>query len=520
VPGERPWNPVEPLQQRLAYINATAMAVSWNTYTSLPDEEAVVYFGTDAWDLDRTAPARESTFETSRTFSRHAILADLKPGTEYHYRVAHTNCFGCSTIPTYSFTTARAAGDCTPYAVAIVADMGLMGPDGLTNSTGEGAGGALLDDETNTIQSMVQSLDAYEHIVHIGDLAYADYFLKASTQGFYGPENVLTNATAIVENYERLNEAWYDQITPLTSGRPYMVAVGNHESNCNNGGVKDKANNISYTAQICMPGQTNFTAYAEHWNMPGKPGPSQNFWYSYDVGMVHYVVLSFETDFGEGLFGPDEVGGTGKQMSGPRGKVGEQIEWLRRDLANVDRKKTPWVLAFGHRPWYVGLADGVCEPCRQAFEGILYEGNVDVVFTGHDHIYSRSVPMFNHTADPAGYDNPRAPTYITNGAGGHYDGLDKLDSPLPPNIAHGVDMTYGWSRLTFANATHMRHEFVASRNSSVLDEFWLFRAREEGTCDCGEEQPDKSSGHGKGHEEGHGHGKGKGKRDVLARLDG
>jgi hypothetical protein len=140
------------------------MAVSWNTYTSLPDEEAVVYFGTDAWDLDRTAPARESTFETSRTFSRHAILADLKPGTEYHYRVAHTNCFGCSTIPTYSFTTARAAGDCTPYAVAIVADMGLMGPDGLTNSTGEGAGGALLDDETNTIQSMVQSLDAYEHI--------------------------------------------------------------------------------------------------------------------------------------------------------------------------------------------------------------------------------------------------------------------------------------------------------------------------------------------------------------------
>lgn len=359
--------------------------------------------------------------------------------------------------------------------------------------------------------------------VHIGDLAYADYFLKASTQGFYGPENVLTNATAIVENYERLNEAWYDQITPLTSQRPYMVAVGNHESNCNNGGVKDKANNISYTAQICMPGQTNFTAYAEHWNMPGKPGPSQNFWYSYDVGMVHYVVLSFETDFGEGLFGPDEVGGTGKQMSGPRGKVGEQIEWLRQDLAKVDRKKTPWVLAFGHRPWYVGLADGVCEPCRQAFESILYEHNVDVVFTGHDHIYSRSVPMFNRellteeahpdTADPAGYDNPRAPTYITNGAGGHYDGLDRLDSPLPENIAHGVDMTYGWSRLTFANATHMRHEFVASRNSSVLDEFWLFRAREEGTCDCGEEQPDK------GHEKGHGHGKGKGKRDVLARLD-
>jgi hypothetical protein len=42
-----------------------------------------------------------------------------------------------------------------------------------------------------------------------------------------------------------------------------------------------------------MPGQTNFTAYvtnlkhdilmfsyAEHWNMPGAPDASQNFWYS------------------------------------------------------------------------------------------------------------------------------------------------------------------------------------------------------------------------------------------------
>lgn len=152
--------------------------------------------------------------------------------------------------------------------------------------------------------------------VHVGDLAYADYFLKASTQGFYGNDSILTNATAVVENYERLNEAFYDQITPLTAERPYMVAVGNHESNCDNGGVKDKTHNISYTQAICMPGQTNFTAYAEHWNMPGTPGPSQNFWYSYDVGMVHYVVLDFETDFGEGLYGPDEVGGTGKQMSG------------------------------------------------------------------------------------------------------------------------------------------------------------------------------------------------------------
>lgn len=97
-----------------------------------------------------------------------------------------------------------------------------------------------------------------------------------------------------------------------------------------------------------------------------------------------------------------------------------------------------------------------------------------------------------------------------------------LDSPLPENIAHGIDGVYGWSRLTFANATHMRHEFVAARNSSVLDEFWLVRAREEGTCASGQDgHPGNGDGHHKGHGKGHGkgNGHGKGKRDVLARLD-
>jgi hypothetical protein len=232
-------------------------------------------------------------------------------------------------------------------SVAVVGDMGLMGPDGLSSYAPKGVSGALQPDETNSIQSLTESLDAFDHVIHVGDLAYADYFLKESVNGYFGKGSQIVNATSIVENYELLNEQFYDQLTQITAVRPYQVAVGNHESNCDNGGVSDKENNITYSAAICMPGQTNFTAYAEHWNMPGTPGPSQNFWYSYESGLVHYIVLNFETDFGEGIYGPDEVGGTGKQMSGPRGKVGEQIAWLKKDLASVDRKKTPWVLAFG-----------------------------------------------------------------------------------------------------------------------------------------------------------------------------
>jgi len=48
--------------------------------------------------------------------------------------------------------------------MAVVADMGLMGPDGLTDVTGKGAGGALGLTSRNSIQSMTEYLDTYDHI--------------------------------------------------------------------------------------------------------------------------------------------------------------------------------------------------------------------------------------------------------------------------------------------------------------------------------------------------------------------
>lgn len=77
----------------MAFVDVNSMAVSWNTYTQLKDEEAVVYYGTDPLNLDRVAQSKQTTFETSRTFSHHAVLTGLDPKTEYHYRVAHHNCF-------------------------------------------------------------------------------------------------------------------------------------------------------------------------------------------------------------------------------------------------------------------------------------------------------------------------------------------------------------------------------------------------------------------------------------------
>lgn len=58
-----------------------------------------------------------TTYETSRTWSSSVKLENLKPGTKYYYKIDSTN----STVD--SFETARAAGDHTPYTVALVVDM-------------------------------------------------------------------------------------------------------------------------------------------------------------------------------------------------------------------------------------------------------------------------------------------------------------------------------------------------------------------------------------------------------------
>ena len=70
----------------------------------------------------------------------------------------------------------------------------------------------------------------YQFIAHFGDIAYADYFIKESWQGSFGNNSLIPNMTSVMEGYNVLLEQFYDQMTPLTSSKAYMVAVGNHEA--------------------------------------------------------------------------------------------------------------------------------------------------------------------------------------------------------------------------------------------------------------------------------------------------
>lgn len=120
--------------------------------------------------------------------------------------------------------------------------------------------------------------------MHPGDIAYADYWLKEEIQN-YLPNTTIANGYKV---YEAILNAFFDEVMPITSQKAYMVNGGNHEANCDNGGTSDKAHNITYTAAICSPGQTNFTGYRNRWRMPSASSAGlENFWYSYDHGMVN-----------------------------------------------------------------------------------------------------------------------------------------------------------------------------------------------------------------------------------------
>lgn len=136
----------------------------------------------------------------------------------------------------------------------------------------------------------------------------------------------------------------------IVSAKPTLHSLCADETTPgDNGSAKDKAHNITYDVTICMPGQTNFTGYRNHFRMPSSESAGlENFWYSFDHGMVHYVQFDTETDLGHGILGPDQPGGSAGnpgEDSGPFGLVDQQINWLKKDLANVDRNKTPWVIA-------------------------------------------------------------------------------------------------------------------------------------------------------------------------------
>ncbi len=109
----------------------------------------------------------------------------------------------------------------------------------------------------------------------------------------------------------------------------------------------------------------------------GVPTGNESY-YSFDYGRTHFVVLnSHDLD---------------------RRPTATMAKWLREDLAKTSPQRIDWIIAYWHHPPYTkGSHDSDKEQqlieMREHIMPILESNGVDLVLTGHSHIYERSMLM-------------------------------------------------------------------------------------------------------------------------------
>ena len=161
--------------------------------------------------------------------------------------------------------------------------------------------------------------------------------------------------------------------------------------------------------------------YADYFGSAG--GPFDRYYYSFDLGGWHLVVLNSDCW---------RVGGCGPGSP--------QYEWLLQDLENHPSLCT---LAYWHRPAFTSGRYRDNELTREvrALWQPLYDANAEIILAGHEHSYERFLPM-----DPSGQaDAARGIQEFVVGTGG--GNLRPYKEPPLPTTVVRDGSTWGVLKL-------------------------------------------------------------------------
>ena len=160
--------------------------------------------------------------------------------------------------------------------------------------------------------------------------------------------------------------------------------------------------------------------YREHGTIVGD---SAKYYYSYDLGAWHIVVLNTVIDMSAGS--PQEL-------------------WLRADLAASTKTCT---IAYMHYPRFSSGANHGSDSDVQPLWQALYDYGAEIAIAGHDHEYERFAPQ-----TPSGQlDTQRGIRAFVVGTGG--GGLYSFSTPLPNSEVRNSS-TFGVLKLTLGNGTY------------------------------------------------------------------
>ena len=346
----------------------------------------------------------------------NATLSGLAPSTSYRYIVEGGEG---AVSATYNFTTApdaRTLSSSLPHQFIVYGDLGHTLPD--SSST-------VMPFVSRDVQHGPPGLPrgAIDMILHVGDFAY-DFDSNGGTTGRHFMNDI--------QNY--------------SASTPYMVSHGNHEA-----GFNFAHSTEFFRTQPSATGTVSTGA--------SKTSPN-NWWYSWNYGLVHFVTISTEIFFDH----PD--------------MVPAMLKWLEADLkaAQANRTLAPWIVAHGHRPLYCSC-DGDCDSAatrvRNALEPLFYKFGVDLYVCGHEHDYERMFdvapkanllhPWLSGQTTQATTDMP-ATTYIVVGSAGNRENHEPFLRPKPDRTALALN-EYGYGRLLVHNTTHMQWQFVVTDGS-------------------------------------------------------
>jgi len=255
-------------------------------------------------------------------------------------------------------------------------------------------------------------------------------------------------------------DVWGTLVEPITSRIPYMVTVGNHEYD--HAGLHPEPSGAppggwhpSGTSPVPWGnlgddsrGECGVPVWAR-FNGTGSANPAVDvdpvssangvYWYSFNEGPVHVVVLSSEHDWR---------------------RTSRQYAWLAADLGAVNRSSTPWIMLATHRMMYETETgcDGdfaLSLAFREEVEPLLHASRVNLMMVGHQHSYERSCAAFQGECVADGVSGTVHMVVGSAGAKVQTGSFSRNNTKFSLKHAN----TYGYIRLD-ANVARLRVEFV------------------------------------------------------------
>lgn len=169
-----------------------------------------------------------------------------------------------------------------------------------------------------------------------------------------------------------------------------------------------------------------------------QAGPDRRGYYSFDYRGWHFISLN-------------SVSGVSADSA--------QYRWLLEDLAAS--RNAACTIAYWHYPLFNSGARHGGSPQMKLFFEALHNAGVEIVLSGHEHLYERFAPQTAAgVADPA-----RGVRQFTVGTGGA--ALDRFTTPLPNSEAR-VAQAWGVLRLRLGDGEYS-WEFVAAGGGAALD---------------------------------------------------